>query len=689
MKRFITLLTAFLLSVMILPFAANAIDGSLAHFTTSREILTFVDVSSGDWFAPYVQGVSKSGLMIGVGGDRFAPEADITLAEVYTVTARIHAIYHTGSAEAADGYDNRHDKPWFYGYVKYCMDNGIMPGEPGDVSQPAVRIECASLLSRALPEKELRAINTVEDNAIPDLPLSPDRPNAADVYKLYRAGVLTGVDEAGTFMPESKVRRCEVAAVVSRLIDPELRQKVKGLNVVTGKPVGEEAENCAYLSITGSFMNDEGVLSEIYCTYDPDSGTLDEYMRVPATSAYPCSVCDRKNRIVYYSAAVPEEIEGRSFMSENVYACHIDTGNIERITDYGTFMNRMILVGDRLYYCGGRRSSTAVELGCIDLKTGEAFVPDFYKDVKRINVRDISYNYDRDELTLSWYSLAEQSQLDQVFYQEQETLGNAAVHLLAPSTLDRIDMKTSEVKTLETITDGRPNLLTVSQSGDKILMYAEETDNPMLLYEAGEIKPFRYHGTALAALSPDGESVFYVQQLDKTLNGVPCCMLMRYDIMSEETAELIELPFYVNNMVLIVQFCTDYTADPSSGEDAGADALTDENNVAEGVIRQLQKEIVFGEQDIVTFSGSSLESIDIKTQETAEMLFMCIRNCDEMIDLTDVSLEPMELPVEINGQGMGTLNEFYSTYRETGRFICIHFTPEDSERFREYIMALR
>ncbi len=553
MKRILTCLISVILSVISLPCAVQAAGGSLANFTTGSDALTFTDVTAEDWFAASVDCVSKAGLMIGVGENRFAPDADITLAEVCTIAARVHAIYTTGSAKTADEYDKQPDKPWSYGYVKYCMDNGIMPGEPGDVSQPAVRIECASLLSRALPEKELQAINTVEDNAIPDLPLSPDRPNAADVYKLYRAGVLTGVDEAGTFMPESKVRRCEVAAIVSRLIDPELRQKVKGLNVVTGKPVGEETENCAYLSITGSFMNDEGVLSEIYCTYDLDSGTLDEYLRVPATSAYPCSVCDEKNRIVYYSAAVPEEIEGRSFMSENVYACHIDTGNIERIIDYGSFMNRMILVGDRLYYCGGRRSSTAVELGCIDLKTGEAFVPDFYKDVKRINVRDISYNYDRDELTLSWYSLAEQSQLDQVFYQEQETLGNAAVHLLAPSTLDRIDMKTSEVKTLETITDGRPNLLTVSQSGDKILMYAEETDNPMLLYEAGEIKPFRYHGTALAALSPDGESVFYVQQLDKTLNGVPCCMLMRYDFASDKMTELMELPFYVNNMVMIIQ----------------------------------------------------------------------------------------------------------------------------------------
>ncbi|MBR5679733.1 MAG: S-layer homology domain-containing protein, partial [Clostridia bacterium] len=226
MKRILTLLTAVLLSVLILPFAAFATDGSLAHFSTGKEALTFADVSSGDWFAPYVQGVSKAGLMIGVGGDRFAPEADITLAEVYTVTARIHAIYHTGSAEAADGYDNREDKPWFYGYVKYCMDCGIMPGEPGDVTQPAFRIECATLLSRALPEAELLPINEVADDAIPDLPSSR---NTENVYRLYRAGVLTGMDDKGTFRPESKVRRCEVAAIVSRLIDPALRRTVSGL----------------------------------------------------------------------------------------------------------------------------------------------------------------------------------------------------------------------------------------------------------------------------------------------------------------------------------------------------------------------------------------------------------------------------------------------------------------------------
>ena len=227
MKRLIPLMLTILLSITLLPSAVLAADGSLANFATDAQAPAFSDVSPEDWFYQSVETVSRAGLMIGVGENRFAPDADITLAEVYTIAARIariHALYPT-----ADEYDNPPDKPWFYGYVKYCMDNGIMPGEPGDVTQPASRIECASLLSRALPDSELQAINAVADNAIPDLPLSPDKPNAADVYKLYRAGVLTGTDDAGTFRPESRIRRCEVAAIAARLIDPDLRCVSKGM----------------------------------------------------------------------------------------------------------------------------------------------------------------------------------------------------------------------------------------------------------------------------------------------------------------------------------------------------------------------------------------------------------------------------------------------------------------------------
>ena len=108
----------------------------------------------------------------------------------------------------------------------------------------------------------------------------------------------------------------------------------------------------------------------------------------------------------------------------------------------------------------------------------------------------------------------------------------------------------------------------------------------------------------------------------------------------------------------------------------------------EGVIGQLQNEIVFGDQDIVTFSNGYLEAIDIKTPETAEMLFTCIRNCVHITDLTGVCLAPMALPIEINGRGCGTFDTFFATYQETGQFIQISFSPEDSKRFYDYVMAL-
>ena len=73
----------------------------------------------------------------------------------------------------------------------------------------------------------------------------------------------------------------------------------------------------------------------------------------------------------------------------------------------------------------------------------------------------------------------------------------------------------------------------------------------------------------------------------------------------------------------------------------------------EGVIRQLEKEIEFGDRDILTFRNDSFYSIDVKTRETAEMLFRCIRNCDGILDLTTALLAPEPLPIQINGKGVG------------------------------------
>ena len=46
---------------------------------------TFSDVASTDWFADAVKYVSDKGMMNGVGGNKFAPSASVTRAEVAAI----------------------------------------------------------------------------------------------------------------------------------------------------------------------------------------------------------------------------------------------------------------------------------------------------------------------------------------------------------------------------------------------------------------------------------------------------------------------------------------------------------------------------------------------------------------------------------------------------------------------------
>jgi hypothetical protein len=77
------------------------------------------------------------------------------------------------------------------------------------------------IFASALPDDALPAINDVPDGSIPDVPMS--HPQAAAIYKLYRAGILQGVDAAHSCNPGSNIRRSEVAAIITRMMTPAAR----------------------------------------------------------------------------------------------------------------------------------------------------------------------------------------------------------------------------------------------------------------------------------------------------------------------------------------------------------------------------------------------------------------------------------------------------------------------------------
>ena len=176
----------------------------------------FPDVKKSDWFFDNVKDAYELGLMKGRFGGEFAPLGSINLAEVITIAARLRSAY-TG-----DDHDFSGGTPWYASAVDYAIAQGIIQnGDFSGYTAAATRTQVAYILSGALPSGSLEEINTVEDNSLPDVRMGGAY--AANIYFLYRTGILSGKDARGTFSPYGTITRAEVAAIASRVADPSLR----------------------------------------------------------------------------------------------------------------------------------------------------------------------------------------------------------------------------------------------------------------------------------------------------------------------------------------------------------------------------------------------------------------------------------------------------------------------------------
>ena len=62
---------------------------------------------------------------------------------------------------------------------------------------------------------------------VPDV--NPDETqDAAAILRLYQAGVLTGVDQAGNFGGGRELTRAQAAIMLARVLDPALRVRLGG-----------------------------------------------------------------------------------------------------------------------------------------------------------------------------------------------------------------------------------------------------------------------------------------------------------------------------------------------------------------------------------------------------------------------------------------------------------------------------
>lgn len=230
MRRFLAVISAFLITL-----------GCSSCGTTQGAPAGFSDVSSEDWFAPYVEVCVEQGLLNGAGDGRFLPHEPVNNDEALVMAAR--ALWQSDGGEGPLpagltpeelvellGEDQRQLAwppledaqrlselwPWdgFCYLVRRCPELGFQLPDYSFNTYPATRQEFFRLL--ALAGRDLPAINDV--STVPGC-----RDQA--ILRLYRAGVLSGADSYGSFQPQRHLTRAEAAAALARLASPELRLK--------------------------------------------------------------------------------------------------------------------------------------------------------------------------------------------------------------------------------------------------------------------------------------------------------------------------------------------------------------------------------------------------------------------------------------------------------------------------------
>lgn len=182
--------------------AADAED----KFPATHTYSCFPDVTEDHWAYGSIEICYEIGLVNGK-GEGFDPSENVTIA--VAVAARVGASLRNESVPASV------NGVWFFGSLSYLLSppvgDAITATE--DIGQEIVSRRALLLyLSVAVPQDALTVKNSI--TALPDI-------SDAEVLRFYNAGVLTGMNEYGTFVGKLPLSRAEMAAIVSRIARPE------------------------------------------------------------------------------------------------------------------------------------------------------------------------------------------------------------------------------------------------------------------------------------------------------------------------------------------------------------------------------------------------------------------------------------------------------------------------------------
>ena len=189
-------------------------DGKCTVCGHPEMINPFEDVKKDAWYHDEIVEAVYTGIINGKSDTIFAPDDLLTYAEAVKLAACMSQVYLNGNVTLTSG------TPWYQPYVDYCRINNITTKDY-DYNANVTRAGYIEIFANALPDSAFEDINNIPDGSILDV--KDNAPYTIYVYKMYRAGILTGVDALHHCKPEDNIKRSEVAAIISRMMNDDKR----------------------------------------------------------------------------------------------------------------------------------------------------------------------------------------------------------------------------------------------------------------------------------------------------------------------------------------------------------------------------------------------------------------------------------------------------------------------------------
>ena len=164
----------------------------------------FSDVDSSAWYAKAVVYCQEHHLMAGTGNDRFAPEGDLTRAQLAAVLYRIEG---TPAVTGTDAFTDTLDSAWYSDAVLWASRQELISGYGGGLfgpDDPVSRVQMTTILWRYAGSPETNGANSFTDK---------------DTIAAYAAtavdwsnsnGIVRPVSN-GIFAPKNNATRAQVA----------------------------------------------------------------------------------------------------------------------------------------------------------------------------------------------------------------------------------------------------------------------------------------------------------------------------------------------------------------------------------------------------------------------------------------------------------------------------------------------